>query len=252
MVPGLEQFGKHFADFSDSYVLIGGAAADLAMDEAGLPFRATKDLDIVLHLEVLQASFSGVFWDFVRAGQYEIQERADGRQQYYRFKKPKVPGYPAMLELFTRKPDQLNIPEGSHLTPIPMDSAAKSLSAILLNEAYYEFIHSGRRLVRGLSVIGADRLIPLKAHAWIDLTAKKAGGQDVDSKDISKHRNDVFRLTQLLVPTDTIQVSKTIRMDMQRFIEKAAIDSIDLKAIRAGFTSVHDILATLSTVYQLA
>ena len=48
MVKGLDVFRGHFAGYEDQYVLIGGTAATLAMAEAGLEFRATKDLDIVL------------------------------------------------------------------------------------------------------------------------------------------------------------------------------------------------------------
>jgi hypothetical protein len=50
MVKGIDQFKKHFADFADRYVLIGGAACYLAMEEAGLEFRVTKDLDTRLAL----------------------------------------------------------------------------------------------------------------------------------------------------------------------------------------------------------
>jgi hypothetical protein len=38
-------------------MLIGGTAATLAMEEAGLSFRATKDLDMVLHVEAIDAIF---------------------------------------------------------------------------------------------------------------------------------------------------------------------------------------------------
>ena len=38
-------------------MLIGGTAATLAMEDAGLDFRATKDLDIVLHIAALNAAF---------------------------------------------------------------------------------------------------------------------------------------------------------------------------------------------------
>jgi len=48
MIPGLDRYREHFHGFESSYVLIGGAAAHLLLDEAGLQFRATKDLDIVL------------------------------------------------------------------------------------------------------------------------------------------------------------------------------------------------------------
>ena len=53
MVKGIDQFKVHFEGFSDRYVLIGGAACFLALDEAGLDFRVTKDLDIVLCVEAV-------------------------------------------------------------------------------------------------------------------------------------------------------------------------------------------------------
>lgn len=42
MVKGLDVFRKHFKDFQQSYVLIGGVACYLNMEEAGLDFRATR------------------------------------------------------------------------------------------------------------------------------------------------------------------------------------------------------------------
>ena len=70
MVIGLDIFKTYFENFNESYVLIGGAACDLAMSEAGLPFRVTKDLDIVLCVEALDAHFFEKFWTFIKAGQY--------------------------------------------------------------------------------------------------------------------------------------------------------------------------------------
>ena len=62
MVRGLDVFRRRFAGLEDRYVLIGGTAVDIAMDDAGLPFRATKDLDIVLHVESLDVEFARLFW----------------------------------------------------------------------------------------------------------------------------------------------------------------------------------------------
>jgi len=42
------------------------------MEEAGLGFRATKDLDIVLSVETLDVSFVRAFWEFVRTGKYHV------------------------------------------------------------------------------------------------------------------------------------------------------------------------------------
>lgn len=73
MIEGLERFRDHFREFTDQYVLIGGAACDLAMEAAGLPFRATKDLDIVLCVEALDAAFVEAFWEFINEGGYIVK-----------------------------------------------------------------------------------------------------------------------------------------------------------------------------------
>lgn len=113
MVKGLDIFRVHFRDYADCYVLIGGTACDIAMTGSGLLFRSTKDLDIVLCVEALDAAFVQAFWAFVRAGGYQVQERSSGQKQFYRFQKPTTEDYPFMLELFSRQPDVLQIAEGS-------------------------------------------------------------------------------------------------------------------------------------------
>ena len=42
MVKGLDIFRDFFSSHSGEYVLIGGTAASLTMEEAGLEFRSTK------------------------------------------------------------------------------------------------------------------------------------------------------------------------------------------------------------------
>lgn len=146
MVKGLDVFQNWFADHADQYVLIGGTAASLTMEDAGLDFRATKDLDIVLHVEALTPQFGQTFWRFVEAGGYGIRQASDtGKPVFYRFQKPADPSFPFMVELFARTPDGLEIAEGSQLTPIPLDEAVSSLSAILLDTDYYDFIMAGQR-----------------------------------------------------------------------------------------------------------
>jgi glutathionyl-hydroquinone reductase len=88
MVKGLDIFRVHFQGYADRYVLIGGTACDIAMTSAGLAFRATKDLDIVLCVEALDAAFVRAFWEFVRLGGYQTQEKSTGQKQFYRFMKP--------------------------------------------------------------------------------------------------------------------------------------------------------------------
>lgn len=151
MVNGLDVFQRWFAAYADQYVLIGGTAASLTMEEAGLTFRATKDLDVVLHVEALTPAFGEAFWKFIETGGYAIRQASDtGKTVFYRFQKPRDDRYPAMVELFARAPDGLQPVAGTQLTPIPLDEAVSSLSAILLDEAYYAFIIAGRREMDGL------------------------------------------------------------------------------------------------------
>ena len=103
MIKGLDKFREHFSGFGDRYVLIGGAASDLVMGKVGVDFRATKDLDIVLCVEALDASFAEAFWAFVKAGGYQNQQRSSDKKIFYRFNDPKDASYPFMLELFSLK-----------------------------------------------------------------------------------------------------------------------------------------------------
>ncbi|MEQ1518652.1 MAG: hypothetical protein ABL931_19400, partial [Usitatibacteraceae bacterium] len=194
MVIGVDRFRAHFAGHEHQYVLIGGAACDLIMEDVGVDFRATKDLDIVLIVEALDQAFSNCFWAFIEAGEYEIRQRSDGEKILYRFQKPRASDFPAMLELFSRSPEGLELAADAHLTPLPIDEAAASLSAILLDENYYEFLKTMVREVDGLPVLDEAAIIPFKARAWIDLTRQQQSGAKVDAKDIKKHRNDVARL----------------------------------------------------------
>jgi hypothetical protein len=225
VVKGLDIFRKHFDSLADQFILIGGTAATLAMEGAGLEFRATKDLDIVLHIEALKPAFGSTFWEFVERGGYEMRETSEtGKPLLYRFQKPADAAFPFMLELFCRSPDGIRLTESSRLTPIPFDESVSSLSAILLNDSYYRFILDGRRELDGLSWVGEDRLIPLKAHAWLDLGERKARGEPVDSKNIRKHANDIVRLSQLLSPESRISAPPKIADDLERFLEAVTAD----------------------------
>lgn len=206
MVKGLGLFRDRFAGFEDRYVLIGGAAVDVAMEAAGIGFRATKDLDLVLRLEALDAEFGRAFWGFVGEGGYGFKEKGTGEPTLYRFRKPASDDFPYMIELFSREPDLIE-PTGDHrLTRIPMAEEVSSLSAILLADEYYGLVQAGARVVDGLSVLAPAYLVPLKARAWIDVTRRREGGEQISRDDIKKHRNDVIRLSQLISPEERVEL----------------------------------------------
>ena len=251
MVKGLEIFREHFRNYADRYVLIGGAACDLAMAEAGLAFRATKDLDIVLYVEALDAEFVRAFWDFVSASGYEVQEKSNGEKQFYRFQKPTNADYPFMLELFSRQPDVLRVADGSHLTPLPVEEDASSLSAILLNDDYYDFICAGRQEIDGIPMVGAVQLIALKARAWLDLTEREKRGERIDSKTIKKHKNDVFRLYQILDPASDPAAPEVIKKDLREFISQMRGEDVDLRSLGLRTGTRDGVLAETAEVYGI-
>lgn len=45
MVNGFDSFREKFKGYEDCYTIIGGTACDILMNEVGLDFRATKDID---------------------------------------------------------------------------------------------------------------------------------------------------------------------------------------------------------------
>ena len=249
MVKGLERFREHFGGFADRYLIIGGTACDLALTAAGLEFRATKDIDIVLCLETVDAEFGRAFWSFVKRGGYESLEAPADARKFYRFTKPRVDGYPAMIELFSRVPDMLGTEINSHLAPIPMSEDLSSLSAILLDSDYYGWARAGRTAIEGLPVVRPEHMIPLKAKAWLDVTARAAVGQRIDRKDIRKHRNDVFRLYAIVDPEYQPQPAASLRSDMTLFIERMRTEDVDLKAAGLGGASLETVLDALSRLY---
>ena len=251
MVTGVNRFREHFVGHEHQYVLIGGAACELIMDEVGLDFRATKDLDIVLIVEALDTAFAKRCWEFVEAGEYAIRERSEGEKILYRFRNPKAADFPAMLELFSRVPEGLTLAEDSHLTPLPIDEAAASLSAILLDEAYYDFLKSMVRAVDGIPVLDEAAIIPFKARAWLDLSRQRDEGAKIDEKNIRKHRNDVARLLQLVSAEARYTLPESVAADVRAFIDQAAREpDFDPRQFHVNMTR-ETVESRLRAAYQL-
>ena len=81
-----------------------------------------------------------------------------------------------MIEIFSKNPDFIILEDDAVLTPLLIDDEISSLSAILLNEAYYELLKTGQKMVDGIPVLSPTCLIPFKAKAWQDLKERKLNG----------------------------------------------------------------------------
>ncbi len=248
MVTGLKSFQEWFQGYEQQYAIIGGTACDLLMSDEGLDFRATKDIDMVLIVEAVTPEFGKRFWDYIIQAGYEHQNKSTGLPQFYRFSHPRNSSYPFMIELFTRRIDALILPESATLTPLPIDDDISSLSAILLNNEYYEFLLHGRVQIDGITILDAGYLIPFKAKAWLDLRDRKSTGENIDSKNIRKHKNDIFRLSALLSQNSKINVTPEIYKDIQTFLQAMRQEVIDTKQL--GLTrSKETILGVLQSTY---
>lgn len=228
MVEGLDVFTAHFADHTDHYVLIGGTACERHFSQRELPFRITKDLDIILVVEALNDDFVKHFYDFVRDGEYILAE-VDGKKTFYRFKEPKAKGYPFMLELFARNPEILSAPPGDiHITDIPTGEEVSSLSAILLNNDYYNLTIQHSPLLDGLRVASESCLVCLKARAFFSNRELKEKGVNIQDDKIYKHKKDILRLLTIINPEFRLPVPDSIRPDIENFVAMLEAENEEL------------------------
>ena len=247
MVKGIEAFREKFRAYTDSYTVIGGAACDILMTEADIDFRATKDIDMILILEDRKEEFTSVFWEFIKEGGYKCGWKNSQEVHFYRFTDP-APGYPVQIELFSRKPDyHLNVQTG--IVPVHIDDDVSSLSAILLNDDFYQFMMSGRRVVDEICVLEAAYLIPFKMFAWIDLTNKKTRGEHVNERDLKKHKYDVFRLLEIVPDNTKVSVSGLVQDSVNEFL--ARIEQEQLALSQIGLTiDKESAIDFISRIYQ--
>ncbi len=251
MVIGFESFREHFRGYEDCYTIIGGTACDILMGEAALPFRATKDVDMILLIENRFDEFAGVFWSYIKSGDYRCGWRNSEIPHFYRFTEPQAPGYPMMIELFSRRPD-FQLDESVLLTPLPTSDEVSSLSAIMLDDNYYNLMLEGRKTVDGISVMQAEYLTVFKAKAWLDLSQKKSQGIHVNDRDLRKHKGDVFRLFAIIDPTVRIELNDSVKDEMRGFLSAMEQENINLRDIGVSGFTVSEALDGLRTMFSIA
>lgn len=222
VVIGIDTFRDAMMGFEDKYVLIGGGACSLLFEGTPRDFRPTRDLDVIVMAASDDVEFGRTLWSFVRAGGYTCGVREDGSVRYYRFSLPSErvgsgARLPAEIELFSRAP--WPVEEGVEVVPIPFDDDLSSLSAILLDEGYFEFIRHGIVSRHGVPVPDALHIIPLKMRAHTDLNKRHDAGEHVRRKNLTKHRADVLSLSDLLTDGDSCALPDVIAADANEFLD---------------------------------
>ena len=217
-------FVAHFSDFRDQFVVIGGCACHELFADEELPFRTTRDIDLVLTVLSLTDGFYRAFWDYVVAGGYEIyMTKPDdpahpGRQCLYRFMNPESPAYPEQLEILTGT-RELPHPEGRTIYRLDPKDDASGLSAIVMDADYYDLVQSRRTTSgKGLPTVTADVLLLLKMKAYLNLVKERQSGRIVRTKNLLKHRNDVYHLATVLDGKFPGSLPEAVTGDLARFL----------------------------------
>lgn len=244
MVYGLNTFRERFRSFSDNYVIIGGTACDLMLSGTAIPPRATEDIDMIVVVETLNDDFVRTFWKYIKDGGYKCGKRMrknaeESVYELYRFEDGKE-GFPIKIELLSRHPDVLGEPSGFRIEPIPAGEYLSSLSAIIMDDDYYNLTLEHSILEDELRVAEFKALVCLKAKAYLNLTADREAGIHRNSKDIRKHRSDVMKLTAGDPNPRAIVVGERIARDIQEFVTK--VDVPEMRQALKASINVDDIL----------
>jgi hypothetical protein len=74
-------------------------------------------------------------------------------------------------------------------------------------------------IVEGLHYANIESLICLKAKAYLEIDERIRNGSREDSKQLKKHKSDIFRLTVLLSPESNFDLPELLKTHMRIFTE---------------------------------
>lgn len=242
-IPGVEKFADRFSRDHAKFVVIGGTARELIYEDAGFfEDSSTKDLDVVLVAEAVDGEFVDRFISFVSEGGYAHRTK-DGRFQMFRFSKPVDKTFPAQIELLSRRPDFIRDVE-QKIGPVRVDDSDYSLSAILLDDAYYGLISSGLAVTEkyGMPTLRHEYLPLFKMRAYIDLLPERKHEAD-------KHRRDIIKLFSLDMPPAPEGLPTKVLEDVRTFTESVTIPPDLMKRFGLGFITGEEMLGLIEGYY---
>lgn len=185
-----------------------------------------------------------------------MQGLEDTHPCFYRFIKPDNGEFPIQVELFSKVPEYVEVPEDVHIVHIPMEGYTSSFSAIIMDEAYYDFAVTHSEIVGDIRILKPEALIVLKAVAFLENQRLKEKGDPVDQKDIDKHKKDVYRLAYVFNGSERFEVNDTIKERLRAFVSEVEKNPIDGKNMMRGqgipAMSMKDFTGLLRDIFGLA
>lgn len=249
MVQGIDKFREYFKDDTDGYVIIGGLATALIVEDLGFIARATKDIDLVV-ISKNNEEFIKKFLRFIKQGDYKTKQRTknDSKRNLFRFLDSEDKDYPEMLELFAIHDENSQIITDGNIIPIETPEFYDYLSAILLDRNYYDLLLKHTSYLNGLHIATTEVLIPLKMHAHINLMESKTNYDE-------KHLKDVIRLTALL-DGESVELQGNPKEDFIKFlplIEKVEQDRINniYKSMNTQSLQKNELIKLLKKTYGM-
>ena len=249
MIQGITSFTEYFKDFRNDYVIIGGLATAMIMHDLGFVARATKDVDLVIISKDNEA-FIRQLLKYVNAAGYRTKQRTnnDTRHNLFRFLDSEDKSYPEQIELFTIHDEDSEILKDKHIMPIETPEYYNYLSAIILDTEYFDLLAKYTTELEGLHVATPEVLIPLKAHAYINLSEQ-------NNQNTKKHLNDIIRLSTMLDETKQVILEGKPKDDFFSFLP--ILEAIDDNRVQnilsdAGINNIskETVVEILKSVYR--
>lgn len=222
---GLSHFQNYCKDFDEHYVVVGGFATVMLLDEefGSDHGKATYDIDLVI-LTNNSIELSKKIKEYVKAGQYKIQIGEKDKYRYYRFTQPEIEDFAKEIELFASNENTLELENSQRIIPIDPEKGLYSLSAIMLDPEYFEMIKNNIDKTGVAPSTNTQATIMLKMSAFYDL--KEHG-----DKKWKKHRRDILKLSLLLTGEEKIELNGRMKQDFDSFLEHLT-QELDQKSIR--------------------
>lgn len=122
------------------------------------------------------------------------------------------------------------------------------MSAIILDDGYYEFIRKNATSVEGVSTLTALHIILLKMRAHVDNNRLHDKGVRISEKVLRKHRGDVVELASLLSSSTRFPLHGQMRADAEAFFADFE-DHVSHETNRKRRSMLEDVLKFLRRVY---